>query len=170
MKFVNLVDLIKVNMLFSGLIMIQCNKMNFKVIKMKNSLTIIDLISEKHISLRREVEDRWSKSGEEDISHTEAMLLAKINIGRISLAEVARQANISRQAMHKCAKKLEEKGYLKFVISEGNHTYTELTQKGIIYCEKSNELKNKIEKEISENIGVENVEIIKKLLNTEWIK
>ena len=137
---------------------------------MINNLNIIDLISEKHIVLRREVEERWSKEGEEEITHTEAMLLAKINMGRISLAEVARQANISRQAMHKCAKKLDDKGYLKFVASEGNQTYTELTEKGILYCKKSDELKQKIENEIAKVIGYENVEIIKDLLKEEWIK
>ena len=36
---------------------------------MVRNLNIIDLISEKHITLRREVEERWSKSGEEDITH-----------------------------------------------------------------------------------------------------
>ena len=86
-------------------------------------LSIIDLISEKHIVLRKEVQERWSESHEEEISHTEGLLLAKINRGRISLAEVARQANISRQAMFKCAKRLEEKGYLKFVV-DGNNKYT----------------------------------------------
>lgn len=137
---------------------------------MVRNLNIIDLISEKHIALRREVEERWSKSGEEEITHTEAMLLAKINIGKISLAEVARQANVSRQAMHKCAKKLEDKGYLKFISSETNQTYTELTEKGVLYCKKSDELKQKIENEISEIIGYENVKIIKDLLKEEWIK
>ena len=107
---------------------------------MIKKLNIIDLISEKHITLRREVEERWSKSGEEDITHTEAMLLAKINMGKISLAEVARQANVSRQAMHKCAKKLEEKGYLEFIASESNQTYTSLTEKGVLYCKKSNDI------------------------------
>lgn len=137
---------------------------------MVRNLNIIDLISEKHIALRREVEERWSKSGEEEITHTEAMLLAKINMGKISLAEVARQANVSRQAMHKCAKKLEDKGYLKFISSETNQTYTELTEKGVLYCKKSDELKQKIENEISEIIGYENVKIIKDLLKEEWIK
>ena len=137
---------------------------------MINNLNIIDLISEKHIALRREVEERWSKGGEEEVTHTEAMLLAKINMGRISLAEVARQANISRQAMHKCAKKLEDKGYLKFIASESNQTYTELTEKGVLYCKKSDELKKKIENEISEIIRYENVKIIKDLLKEEWIK
>lgn len=137
---------------------------------MVKNLNIIDLISEKHIALRREVEERWSKSREEEITHTEAMLLAKINMGKISLAEVARQANVSRQAMHKCARKLEDKGYLKFISSESNQTYTSLTEKGILYCKKSNELKEKIEQEIAENLGKENMELIKEILKKKWIK
>lgn len=137
---------------------------------MVKNLNIIDLISEKHIALRREVEERWSKSREEEITHTEAMLLAKINMGKISLAEVARQANVSRQAMHKCARKLEDKGYLKFIASESNQTYTSLTEKGILYCKKSNELKEKIEQEIAENLGRENMELIKEILKNKWIK
>lgn len=88
---------------------------------MKRDLNIIDLISEKHIILRRGVEERWAELEEDDISHTEALLLAKINMGKISIAEVARQANISRQAMFKCAKKLEVRGYLKFVVNESNN-------------------------------------------------
>lgn len=137
---------------------------------MIKKLNIIDLISEKHITLRREVEERWSKSGEEDITHTEAMLLAKINMGKISLAEVARQANVSRQAMYKCAKKLEVKGYLEFIASESNQTYTSLTEKGVLYCKKSNELKDIIEEEITQKLGEENMKLIKKLLECEWIK
>ena len=98
------------------------------------------------------------------------MLLAKINMGKISLAEVARQANVSRQAMHKCAKKLEEKGYLEFIASESNQTYTSLTEKGVLYCKKSNELKDIIEEEITQKLGEENMKLIKKLLECEWIK
>ena len=137
---------------------------------MVRNLNLIDLISEKHITLRREVEERWSESGEEDITHTEAMLLAKINMGKISLAEVARQANVSRQAMYKCAKKLEVKGYLEFIASESNQTYTCLTEKGVLYCKKSNELKDIIEEEITQKLGEENMKLIKKLLECEWIK
>lgn len=136
---------------------------------MKEDLNIIDLISEKHIVLRREVEERWAESEEEEVSHTEALLLAKISMGKISIAEVARQANISRQAMFKCAKKLEIRGYLKFVISERNNKYTELTDKGKDYCKKSKELKEKLETEISDVLGKKKVETLKELLNKSWI-
>lgn len=136
---------------------------------MNKDLNIIDLISEKHIILRRNVEERWKICEEEEISHTEALLLAKIKMEKISIAEVARQANISRQAMFKCAKKLEARGYLKFVKNERNNKYTELTEKGKNYCEKSKELKEKIEEEISIILGKDNLEMLKNLLVKDWI-
>ena len=67
-------------------------------------------------------------------------------------------------------KKLEEKGYLEFIASESNQTYTSLTEKGSLYCKKSNELKDIIEQEITENLGEENIKLIKKLLEGQWIK
>jgi len=45
----------------------------------------------------------------------------------------------------------------------------QLTDKGIDYCKKSKELKEELEKEISDTIGKEKVEIIKELLNKNWI-
>lgn len=133
-------------------------------------LNIIDLISEKHIVLRREVEDKWASSNEEEITHTEAFLLAKISMGRVSLAEAARQAHISRQAMFKCAKKLEEKGYLEFNLEDNNNKYAVLTLKGQAYCQKSQELKMSIESDIAEILGQENVLLLKELLKKNWLK
>ena len=132
-------------------------------------LNIIDLISEKHIVLRREVEERWATNEEEDISHTESLLLAKIYMGKISLAEVARHANISRQAMFKCAKKLEEKGYLTFVLDSKQQKYSKLTDKGIDYCHKSQMLKEQLEQEISNTLGVQSLQMLKDLLKKNWI-
>lgn len=133
-------------------------------------LNLIDLISEKHIVLRREVEERWAQTMTDQISHTEAMLLAKLSMGRIALAEVARQANISRQAMSKCAKQLEEKGYLTFETSkEGKGKYAKLTTKGEAYCEQSKKLKMMIEQEIANEIGEEAVRHLKELLKKNWL-
>lgn len=137
---------------------------------MNEDLNIIDLISEKHIVLRREVEDRWSEQEEEDISHTEALLLAKINMGKISIAEIGRQANISRQAMFKCAKKLEARGYLIFVTNEQGNKYTELTPKGNDYCKRSKELKEALENKIIDVLGKEQVKMLKELLKKNWIE
>lgn len=126
-------------------------------------LNLIDLISEKHIVLRRIVEERWAETMTDQISHTEAMLLAKLSMGRISLAEVARQANISRQAMSKCAKQLEVKGYLTFE-NDNKRKYAQLTAKGERYCEESEILKKSIEEEIAKKIGEETVQHLKEVL------
>lgn len=137
--------------------------------ELKN-LNLIDLISEKHIVLRKEVEERWAENMTNEISHTEAMLLAKLHMGRISLAEVARQANISRQAMSKCAKGLESKGYLSFEAEgESKGKYAKLTAKGEDYCKKSEALKQSIEKEITEKIGEQAIEALKELLKRSWL-
>ncbi len=133
-------------------------------------LNLIDLISEKHIVLRRAVEERWAETMTDQISHTEAMLLAKLSMGRISLAEVARQANISRQAMSKCAKQLEQQGYLTFETLEGSKgKYARLTNKGEAYCEKSKALKMGIEEEIASKIGEQAVGFLKELLKKNWL-
>lgn len=132
------------------------------------ALTLVDLISEKHIILRKSIEDRWTAREEEAISHTEGLLLAKLYMGKISLAEVARQANISRQAMYKCAKQLEARGYLTFVTSETKGKYAVLTQKGEIYYQKSRILKQEIEKEIEEILGVETIIKLKETLKRDW--
>lgn len=133
------------------------------------NLNIIDLVSEKHIILRRVVEEQWAANEEEEISHTEALLLAKLYMGKISLAEVARHANISRQAMYKCAKKLEEKGYLVFVADSGHHKYTNLTPKGIEYCQRSQTLKENIESEIIKTLGEDSFNLLKDLLKKSWL-
>ncbi|MBE6023886.1 MAG: MarR family transcriptional regulator [Cellulosilyticum sp.] len=132
-------------------------------------LNIIDLISEKHIVLRREAEDRWAENEKEEITHTEGFLLAKIRMEKVSLARVAKQANISRQAMFKCAKKLEEKGYLEFISEEGSGKYAVLTKKGEEYCRRSQALKMQIEEEIVEVLGEEKVMLLKDLLKKEWL-
>ena len=133
-------------------------------------LNLIDLISEKHIILRREVEERWKMSDEEEISHTEGFLLAKLDMKRTSLAEIARQANVSRQAMYKCAKKLEDRGDLVFVVDSEHNKYTELTAKGREYCKKSKKLKEQVEKEIEGILGQEAIQMLKELLKENWIQ
>ena len=70
--------------------------------------------------------------------------------------------------MFKCAKKLEMRGYLKFVVNESNNKYTELTVKGKDYCKKSTELKEQMEREIAEVLGKDKVEALKDLLSRDW--
>lgn len=141
---------------------------------MKNyleNLNLIDLISEKHLVLRRKTEEVWGQVGGAEISHTEAHLLARIDQESITIAKAAKTLNISRQAMHKCAKQLETRGYLQFFYQNGNtrDKIMVLTDLGNAYCKESNALKEKLEKEISEQIGQKNVDILKTYLKKDWL-
>ena len=49
--------------------------------KYLEGLNLIDLISEKHIVLRRIVEEKWLSNEKEAISHTASLLLAKLSMG-----------------------------------------------------------------------------------------
>jgi DNA-binding MarR family transcriptional regulator len=142
---------------------------------MKNyleNLNLIDLISEKHLILRKRSEEVWRQVSSIEISHTEAHLLARINQESITIAKAAKASNISRQAMHKCAKQLEHRGYLQFVYQGGNtrDKFMVLTDLGTTYCKESNALKEKLEQEIAGQIGQENVDILKEYLKKNWLE
>ena len=135
-----------------------------------SELNLIDLISDSHLHLRRIAEERWKKTGGDDISHTEGHLLARIHQNPLSISEASRLLNISRQAMQKCARGLEERDYLAFEYREGNKRdkYMFLTGKGRSYCLESDAMKGEMESEIAADLGCEQVEILKDLLWKIW--
>lgn len=135
------------------------------------NLNLIDLISEKHKKLRGEVERLWLEKKGEEITDTETFMLAMLEIRSMTIAESARQICVSRQAAHKCAKKLIEKGYISMNSIEGNKRdkLIVLTTKGKEYCSEMLRLKNQIEEDIAKVIGRENVEMLKTYLRKNWI-
>lgn len=134
-------------------------------------LNFIDLISEKHKKLRKEVMKLWLEKHGEEITDTEAHMLAMLEKRNLTVAESARKVGVTRQAAHKCAKKLIEQGYIRMEDMEGNkrNKLLVLTEKGETYCDEMLKLKEKVEEEISMKIGRDNVEMIKKLLRKDWI-
>ena len=134
-------------------------------------LNLIDLVSEKHKKLRKELMKLWEKEYEEYISSSEAHMMATINIKEATVAEIARKMNISRQGAHKCAKKLIDSDYIIMKAIEGNNRdkLLTLTKKGEKYCHDMLILNQQIEQEIIKNIGRENVELLKELLRKDWL-
>lgn len=136
-----------------------------------NDLNLIDLVSEKHRKLRKEVMKLWAKQHGEDISYSEAHMLGNINIREMTVAEVARKMNISRQGAHKCAKKIIDNGYIEMKSIKGNNRdkLLVLTKKGEEYCREMLLIKQKIEYEIIKKIGPQNVEFLKEFLRKDWL-
>ncbi|MDR3598264.1 MarR family transcriptional regulator [Clostridium sp.] len=134
-------------------------------------LNLVDLVSEKHKKLRKEVMKLWAKQHEEYISDSEAHMLGTINIKEMTVAEIARKMNISRQGAHKCAKKLIDSGYIIMKSIEGNNRdkLLVLTKKGESYCNEMLILKKQVEDEVIKNIGYKNVESLKEFLRKDWM-
>jgi DNA-binding MarR family transcriptional regulator len=134
-------------------------------------LNLIDLLSEKHKKLRREVMKLWLEKNGEEITDTQAHMLGKLELKGMTVAESARKINVSRQAAHKCAKKLIEQGYIVMNSIEGNKRdkLLLLTKKGEEYCNEMLKIKEQVEEEVSSNIGRENVEKLKIYLRRNWM-
>ena len=134
-------------------------------------LNLIDLLSEKHKKLRKEVMKLWIERNGEYITDTESHMLGMLDAKSMTVAEIARKMNISRQGAHKCAKKLIDSEYITMNAIEGNNRdkLLVLTKKGEEYCSEMLILKQRVEEEVCKNIGGENVEFLKEILRTDWI-
>ena len=107
----------------------------------------------------------------DNFSETEMHLLSMLIIRKMTIAESARKMNISRQGVHKFSKLLLENNYILFETIEGNHKekLMTLTPKEIEVYNEMVKLKTEIENQISNEIGEENIKILKNLLLKNWI-
>lgn len=133
-------------------------------------LNLIDLISEKHAKLRKIVRDEWAKKGEEYITDTESYMLALLEREQMTVSQLARQIDISRQGAHKCARSLMERGYLDVLSTEGNarDKVLQLTDKGYKFCEQTLDVKKQLEEQIKQEIGLEKFELVREILGQKW--
>ncbi|WP_309086855.1 MarR family transcriptional regulator [Domibacillus sp.] len=129
-----------------------------------------DLLSDKHLLLRQKVRMLWQQSGREDVTLAESHLLSLLEQQPETIAGAARKMNISRQAVHRCAKGLIEKKYIddKTIQKNERDKVLVLTDKGSAFCREIIEVKQQVEEEIAEKIGHENVIWLKKLLEENW--
>ncbi|UQZ33356.1 MarR family transcriptional regulator [Paenibacillus sp. PK3_47] len=131
-------------------------------------LNLIDLISEKHKALREKV----NAISNERLNQTETHILAKLELhGRLSISEISRLINISRQGAQKYINDLLAEGYVETALVEGNSRdkHVVLTPQGNAACSRMLEIKQGIEQEIAGVIGEEQVKLLKKLLAEDWL-
>ncbi|WP_046175314.1 MarR family winged helix-turn-helix transcriptional regulator [Domibacillus indicus] len=137
---------------------------------MHDDKNLTDLLSDKHIRMRQKVRTLWQETGQEDISQAESHLLALLEREPETIAGAARKMNISRQAVHKCAKGLIQKQYIddKSIQKNERDKVLMLTDKGKAFCEEMTRIKKKAEEDAAKEIGQENVELLKQLLQKKW--
>lgn len=132
-------------------------------------LDLIDVISEQHVKLRKKLGQMWSEASELSISQSEWFIMARIYRKQPTVAQVARQADITRQAVHKLIKSLEAKGLVETTKSMNNKDKClRLTPLGEQCCEQLAALKAKLEQAVAEQIGQAEVERLKLILSRDW--
>lgn len=132
------------------------------------TLNLIDLISEKHKELRKEIRNKWSN---DKLCDNKLHLISMLTIKKMTISEAAKLMNLSRQAIHKFSKSMVEEGLIKIEDSKENNKekFMILTELGSELYNELLEIKLKLEEDIEKKIGLNNFKIIKKLLQESWL-
>lgn len=132
--------------------------------------SLYDLIRNRFSDLNELLENFWLSYSNKPLSLSEWNIISHISEEKLFISEVAKLIPISRQATHKLIKQLEVKGVVEIFQTEQNKRdkCVRLTPYGKQCYEKYVELKEELEQRISEKIGKENVQILKKLLKNDW--
>lgn len=131
---------------------------------------LIDVLSQRYMSLRKIFEKLWCDYSNIPISHSEWQILSIIYNKQPSLSYVSKNVDITRQATHKLIKKLESKGLVQIMNAKHNNKEKclSLTPLGIECYEKNEKLKASLEKKIAETLGNDHVETLANLLKLDW--
>jgi DNA-binding MarR family transcriptional regulator len=134
------------------------------------NLDLIDLISERHLLLRKITEKTWNDRSEISISNSEWFIIARIYGIRPTLAQVSKSVDISRQATHKLVRGLESRGLVIIEDSTENNKdkCIRMTPLGEECYEKNLALKAELIDRIADHIGSDKVSLLKDILMTDW--
>ncbi|WP_163971089.1 MarR family winged helix-turn-helix transcriptional regulator [Oceanobacillus halotolerans] len=134
-------------------------------------LDLIDLISERHLQLRKRSEEMWNNHSDIYLSNSEWFILTRIyQKEQTTISYVTKHVDISRQATHKFIKQLQQKGLVeieKHPTNKKEKSIT-LTPLGKECYEKNESLKAQLAIQIADKIGVEQVTSFKRILKENW--
>ncbi|MRN52920.1 MarR family winged helix-turn-helix transcriptional regulator [Paenibacillus monticola] len=131
-------------------------------------MNLIDLLSEKHLALRKRV----TQMDPDNINKTESHILAVLKIHTmLSISEISRIIGISRQGTHKSIQGLLSHGYVETAEVAGNQRdkHIVLSPNGVECNRKILVIKKQLEQQIISKLGHKNVELIKTLLKEDWL-
>lgn len=131
---------------------------------------LISLISEKQRAIRRTCQSMWEGTNEIHISDTEWAVLFLSLESMVTISEAAKNLGISRQASHKVARSMEEKGLVTIHESEiyKNRKYIIPSDLGKKYAEEQTRMKNSLVQKIEQTVGAENARNLKEILAMDW--
>lgn len=134
----------------------------------KRALGLIDLISEKHMELRKKLHEA---SGQ-PVNKSEAHILAVLETnGVLSISQIGRLIGMTRQGVHKYMLGLQTAGLVTPATTDGNarDRRVELTSQGRETVRLLEETKQRLEEEITRHLGEAQTEQLLALLRGKWL-
>ena len=115
------------------------------------------------------MEKEMINSSKEDIHHltpAEIKLFNTLRGNKKSISDLSRVMGISRQAVHKTTHRLKKYGYIELTISPDNKRdrLVSITSEGQKVRKRGAKIIREIERNLSKNIGKDNLELIRDLL------
>ncbi|MEK4426748.1 MarR family winged helix-turn-helix transcriptional regulator [Solibacillus sp. FSL K6-1523] len=131
---------------------------------------IIDLLSERYEILRRLAEEKWNNNNDIYISNSEWRIMSKIYNKQLTISDVAKDVDFSRQATHKFVKSLEAKELVEVSSAEHSkkHKVINITEFGKTCYEKNAHYKEEIEQQLINTLGEIEVTKLKSILTLDW--
>lgn len=135
-----------------------------------HELDFIDLLSERHAQLRQLTETAANVDHESKISSSEWYIISIIGAETYTLSELTALVKLTRQAIHKTIKQLEQKELvvLKAVTGNKKEKCVNLTTLGHDLWQRNQTYQQELEQHIKTTIGVAQFEQLKALLQTDW--
>ena len=135
-----------------------------------HELDFIDLLSERHAQLRQLTETAANVDQESKISSSEWYIISIIGAETYTLSELTALVKLTRQAIHKTVKQLEQKELvvLKAVTGNKKEKCVNLTTLGRDLWQRNQAYQQELEQHIKTKIGVAQFEQLKTLLQTDW--
>lgn len=135
-----------------------------------HELDFIDLLSERHAQLRQLTETAANVDQESKISSPEWYIISIIGAETYTLSELTALVKLTRQAIHKTVKQLEQKELvvLKAVTGNKKEKCVNLTTLGRDLWQRNQAYQQELEQHIKTKIGVAQFEQLKALLQTDW--
>lgn len=132
------------------------------------NLDVFDLLSERQMRCRKTIETMWNEKSNIQLSNSDWFVLYRLYDQKETVVELCKNVDITRQAMHKLIKKLEEHGLVRTHLMKNRVKYVEITDLGIECYEKHKALKTKLENQIKNTIGEEELNQLKRILSANW--
>ncbi|WP_253896106.1 MarR family winged helix-turn-helix transcriptional regulator [Solibacillus sp. R5-41] len=131
---------------------------------------VIDLLSERYEILRRLAEQKWINNNNVYISNSEWSIMGRIYKKQLTISDVAKGVDFSRQATHKFIKSLEAKELVEVssVQHSKKHKAINMTEFGKTCYEKNILYKREIEQQLIQTLGEVEVTKLKEILTLNW--